>query len=63
LGGSSDYLVVDVTAADGLHIGDELTFSLSYGALLAAMTSEYVKKVVCRHGSDTFAEPAASPAG
>ncbi|HEX7409570.1 MAG TPA: alanine/ornithine racemase family PLP-dependent enzyme, partial [Candidatus Binatia bacterium] len=45
LGGSSDYLVVDVTgAAGGVHVGDELTFSLKYGALLAAMTSEYVKK-------------------
>jgi len=45
LGGSSDYLVVDVTAAaSDVCIGDELTFSLKYGALLAAMTSEYVKK-------------------
>jgi predicted amino acid racemase len=45
LGGSSDYLVVDVGgAAGGLRVGDELTFSVTYGALLAAMTSEYVKK-------------------
>ena len=45
LGGSSDYLVVDVTGAAGsVPVGAELTFSLNYGALLAAMTSEYVKK-------------------
>lgn len=45
LGGSSDYLVVDVTGAAGaVRVGDEIAFSLKYGALLAAMTSEYVKK-------------------
>jgi len=45
LGGSSDYLVVDVGgAAGGVRVGDELTFSVTYGALLAAMTSEYVEK-------------------
>ncbi|MFI5398033.1 MAG: alanine/ornithine racemase family PLP-dependent enzyme [Candidatus Binatia bacterium] len=51
LGGSSDYLVVDVTgAAGGVHVGDEITFSLKYGALLAAMTSEYVKKCPVKGG-------------
>jgi predicted amino acid racemase len=45
LGGSSDYLVADVTGAlDRVRVGAELTFSLNYGALLAAMTSEYVGK-------------------
>lgn len=45
LGGSSDYLVVDVTAATGhLQVGDDIAFALRYGALLAAMTSEYVEK-------------------
>lgn len=45
LGASSGYLAVDVTdAAGSLRVGDELAFSLSYGALLAAMTSEYVQK-------------------
>jgi predicted amino acid racemase len=44
LGGSSDYLVVDVTGAAAVRVGDELPFSVKYGALLAAMTSEYVKK-------------------
>jgi predicted amino acid racemase len=45
LGASSGYLVLDATAAAGeIRIGEELAFSLSYGALLRAMTSEYVKK-------------------
>jgi predicted amino acid racemase len=45
LGASSGYLVVDVTRTkDTLRVGDELVFSLSYGALLAAMTSNYVEK-------------------
>jgi len=45
LGGSSGYLVLDITAAqDTLSVGDEITFSLNYSALLTAMTSEYVKK-------------------
>jgi predicted amino acid racemase len=47
LGASSSYLVVDVSgSAGGLRVGDELAFSLNYGALLSAMTSEYVKKRV-----------------
>ncbi|MES9843798.1 MAG: alanine/ornithine racemase family PLP-dependent enzyme [Candidatus Sedimenticola sp. PURPLELP] len=45
LGASSGYLVVDVTAAENdVSLGDELVFTLNYSALLAAMTSEYVKK-------------------
>jgi predicted amino acid racemase len=45
LGASSSYLVVDVTGAAGCYrVGNELTFSLNYGALLTAMTSEYVEK-------------------
>ena len=45
LGASSDYLAVDVSAADGdIHVGDALAFSLNYSALVAAMASEYVKK-------------------
>ena len=45
LGGSSGYLVLDVSAMEGdISVGDELTFSLNYSALLTAMTSEYVKK-------------------
>ena len=45
LGASSGYLVVDVTAAAGsIRVGDTLAFALNYAALLAAMTSAYVKK-------------------
>ena len=45
LGASSDYLVVDVTdARASICVGDELSFALSYGALLAAMDSQYVDK-------------------
>lgn len=49
LGGSSGYLVLDVSAVeDKLSVGDEVTFTLNYSALLTAMTSEYVKKNVYR---------------
>jgi predicted amino acid racemase len=52
LGASSGYLVVDVTGAAGrLRVGDELAFSLNYGALLTAMTSEYVQKRTLRGGA------------
>ena len=45
LGGSSGYLVLDVTAVkDHIAVGDALSFTLNYSALLAAMTSEYVTK-------------------
>ena len=45
LGASSSYLVVDTSAAAGaFKVGDELSFALNYGALLTAMTSEYVRK-------------------
>ena len=45
LGASSGYLILDASRAAGeIRVGDELGFNLNYGALLAAMTSEYVKK-------------------
>jgi predicted amino acid racemase len=44
IGASSDHLIVDITAAQGLTVGSRLTFSLSYGAVLAAFTSKYVDK-------------------
>jgi predicted amino acid racemase len=45
LGASSSYLIVDTSATAGaLKVGDEMSFGLNYGALLSAMTSEYVKK-------------------
>ena len=51
LGASSGYLAMDVTKAPGcLQVGDELAFSLNYSALLAAMTSQYVKKRSLRNG-------------
>ncbi|MCK5276452.1 MAG: alanine/ornithine racemase family PLP-dependent enzyme [Alphaproteobacteria bacterium] len=45
LGGSSGYLILDVTGArGGISVGDEIAFAPNYSALLAAMTSEYVEK-------------------
>ena len=45
IGASSDHLLVDLTEVDGdFAVGDELKFSLDYGAMLALMTSEYVYK-------------------
>jgi predicted amino acid racemase/arginase family enzyme len=45
LGASSDHLVVDLSEAEPPpRVGDRLSFRMSYGALLAAMTSEYVEK-------------------
>lgn len=45
LGASSSYLVIDVSGAPGAYdVGDELGFALNYGALLSAMTSEFVEK-------------------
>jgi predicted amino acid racemase len=45
LGASSDYLIVDVTGAPGeVRVGDELIFSLGYGALLAVMDSQFVER-------------------
>jgi len=47
LGASSGYLALDVSEAEGAYqVGDTLAFSLNYAALMAAMTSAYVKKVV-----------------
>lgn len=48
LGGSSDHLILDVEeASQPLEVGSEIGFTLNYGSLLAASTSEYVEKVVC----------------
>lgn len=47
LGASSGYLALDVTDIQTpLQVGDVLGFTLSYGALLAAMTSEYIHKQI-----------------
>jgi predicted amino acid racemase len=46
IGASSDHLVLDITdAAPPVSVGDRVEFRLTYGAMLAAMTSEYVEKV------------------
>lgn len=46
LGASSDHMIVDVTDCDEkFKIGDIVPFRLTYGAMLAAFTSEYVEKV------------------
>ena len=45
LGASSDHLVLDLTETFPTpEVGSLLSFHMSYGALLAAMTSEYVEK-------------------
>ncbi|MFT5837442.1 MAG: putative amino acid racemase [Candidatus Azotimanducaceae bacterium] len=47
LGASSDHLVVDSSRAlNQLSVGGELTFQLNYSALLRAMTSPYITKVI-----------------
>jgi len=57
LGASSGYLVADVTeAVTGARVGDELAFQPGYGALLAAMTSEYVKKRLTKGSEPLGAE-------
>lgn len=46
LGASSDHLLLDVTESEkNLKLGDKVNFNLNYGALLASMTSKYVKKI------------------
>jgi predicted amino acid racemase len=47
LGGSSDHLLLDVEEAGWqVRTGDEIAFYPGYAALLAASTSQYLKKVV-----------------
>ena len=51
VGASSDYLVLDASGATGdIAVADRVVFSLGYGALLAAMDSEYVEKSYRRDG-------------
>ena len=45
LGGSSDHLLVDLTQCPRLRVGDTLSFTPAYGALLRLYTSPFVKKV------------------
>jgi predicted amino acid racemase len=45
LGASSDHLIVD-SGSDRLCVGAEVTFQLNYSALVRAMTSPFVAKVI-----------------
>lgn len=45
LGASSDHLVVD-SGLTGLSVGNQVTFQLNYSALVRAMTSPFVAKVM-----------------
>ncbi len=44
LGASSDHLIVDLSRAPEYAVGDELSFTPAYGALLKAYTSAYVAR-------------------
>ena len=44
LGASSDHLIVDLSEAEEYAVGDTLSFTPAYGALLRAATSPYVEK-------------------
>lgn len=50
LGASSDHLLVEL-GRQGSPVGTGLSFLLDYGALLAAMTSNYVEKELNRSGT------------
>ena len=50
LGGSSDHLILDGTDSDiDYEVGDSIEFKLTYGGILGAMTSEYIKKDIFRN--------------
>lgn len=64
VGASSGYLVVDVTDAAGdIRVGDLLSFGLTYGALLRAMTSEYVEKRLLPASADEAGGKDSTPTG
>lgn len=45
MGASSDHLIVDITDSQReIHVGDEMSFHLTYAGLLSACDSKYVKK-------------------
>lgn len=49
IGGSSDHLIVDISDSENKYdIGDVLEFDTHYTAVLQAMTSEYVEKVIIK---------------
>jgi predicted amino acid racemase len=52
IGASSDHMILDVTDSEQpVEAGGILSFSLSYGALLSAFTSEYVHKYMIEESS------------
>ncbi len=57
LGASSDHLIVD-PGCDHLFVGTEITFHLNYSALVRAMTSPFVDKVVVKLQGDPVPVPA-----
>ncbi len=64
LGASSDHLLIDITEADPCpSVGDEISFQLNYGALLASMTSSYVIKYPVLAGGERVPPPALSLVG
>ena len=44
IGASSDHLIVDLTQNNSYNIGDVISFTMSYGAVLKGFTSEYVNR-------------------
>ncbi len=44
IGGSSDHMIVDLSAAPEYALGDTLSFDLSYGAIMRAFTGKYIYK-------------------
>ena len=46
VGGCSDHLILDITQAPDLKLGDMISFDLEYSAFLGAMTSPFVTKVI-----------------
>ncbi len=46
LGASSDHLLMDASKKPGITVGDIVSFGLTYGGLLGAMTSPFVSKRV-----------------
>lgn len=46
LGASSDHFILDLTDCDeNYKVGDKISFNLTYGGVLSATTSEYVRKI------------------
>ena len=47
VGASSDHLILDITDSDNEYrIGGTVSFRPAYGALLSAMTGEYIEKII-----------------